>query len=78
MNRAISTIAQDIQKDWANVYFGAKPYLDAMLTLNSVKDYYGADSAESIVLYFLCNAKTWKGEVAKKIKLELKALLKNS
>ena len=49
-----------------------------MCALDRITDVYGYDSAESIVLYFLSNAKTWKGEHARRIKLELKSLLKRS
>jgi len=72
--RPLFEIANEISLDWKNVYFGAVPYLDAMFMLNSINDKYGFDSAKSIVLYFLSNAMTWRGETAKKIKLELKSL----
>ena len=73
--RPIYEIAKDIKKDWKKPYFGAKPYLDAMTTLNSINDNYGWDSAKTIVLYFLGNASTWRGETARKIKKELKAMV---
>lgn len=72
--RPLSVIANEIKKDWKNVYFGAIPYLMAMESLNSINDNYGMDSAKSIVLYFLSNASTWRGEKAKAIKAELKKL----
>lgn len=74
--RPIYDIADDIRANWPKVYFGAVPYLDAMRSLNHVTDTYGADSAKSIVLYFLSNATTWRGERAREIKAELKALIK--
>ena len=74
-NRPLYEIARDIRKDWKNVYFGAKPYLDAMASLDSINDNYGWDSADSIVRYFLGNASTWRGETAKAIKKELKAMV---
>ena len=74
--RPLCEIAAEIKKDWKKVYFGAKPYLDAMATLNSINDNYGWDSGKSIVLYFLSNAATWRGETAKRIKAELKAMAK--
>lgn len=73
--RPLYLIAQDIRKNWSKVYFGAVPYLDAMRTLNSIHDYYGCDSAHEIVLRFLGNASTWRGEDAKRIKAELKAIV---
>jgi hypothetical protein len=47
-----------------------------MATLDSVNDNYGWDSGKMIVLYFLSNASTWRGETAKRIKAELKAMAK--
>ena len=72
--RPLSTIAAEIRRDWTKPYFGAVPYLAAMSTLDSISDNYGADSAKSIVLYFLSNASTWRGETAKRVKSELKQL----
>ena len=69
-------IAREIKKDWKNVNFAAKPYLDAMSTLTSIDDNYMFDSAKTIVLYFLGNAGSWRGETAKRIKAELKAMAK--
>lgn len=74
--RPLYEIAAEIRKDWKNPYFGAKPYLDAMASLNSINDSYGWDSGKSIVRYFLSNASTWRGETAKRIKTELKTMAK--
>ena len=74
--RPIATIAIEISKDWKNPYFGAVPYLQAMHSLKDTKDNYGLDSGDSIVRYFLANASTWRGETAKRIKAELKAMLR--
>jgi hypothetical protein len=75
--RPIYIIAREITKDWSKINYGAKPYLDAMFTLNSMSDNYGYDSANSIIIYFLANAQTWRGETAKKIKSELKYMTSN-
>ncbi len=73
--RPIHEIAREIRSDWgAKMYFGAKPYYEAMTTLTSIEDNYGCDSAKSIICYFLSNAMTWRGETAKRVKLELKKL----
>ena len=72
--RELNTIAADIEQKWQNVNYAARPYLDAMHTLKSIDDKYYADSAESVVLYFLSNAKGWRGENARAIKAELKAI----
>ena len=72
--RPIAAIAAEIRKDWKKVYFGAVPYLAAMASLDQISDDYGADSAQSIVLYFLSNESTWRGDTAKRVKSELKAI----
>lgn len=74
--RTLSAIAREISRDWTNVWFGAVPYLEAMRSLDSINDKYYEDTGRSIVAYFLGNANTWRGPVARRIKLELKALLK--
>jgi hypothetical protein len=75
--RSLSTIATEIRKDWGSkVNYAAKPYLSAMAGLDSIDDQYGYDDARGIVLYFLSNASSWRGETAKRIKAELKALAK--
>lgn len=77
MNRSISSIAYDIKRVWAKPYFGAKPYLDAMTQLNSINDKYFHDDAKSVIMYFLANASTFRGNDAKVLKAELKAMLKH-
>ena len=76
MARPIYEIAKEIRKDWKNIYFGAVPYVDAMQELNQITDKYYLDSAKSVILYFLANASAWRGETAKRIKAELKAMAK--
>ena len=74
--RSLRVVAQEIRSDWgAKVNYGAVPYLDAMSTLDSIDDMYYQDSANSIVRYFLSNASTWRGDVARRVKAELKALV---
>lgn len=75
MTRSICAIAQDITRDWKNVNYAARPYLDAMYTLSAISDRYYMDSGESIVRYFLSNATAWRGDKAREIKAELKAML---
>ena len=71
--RPLHVVAFEIKQDWgAKVNYGAKPYLDAMSELNSIGDNYYEDSAKSVVAYFLSNAGTWRGEVARNVKKELK------
>lgn len=74
MNRPLYEIAREIEKDWKRPYFGAVPYLEAMGYLNSIEDNFIEDSGKSVVLYFLANANTWRGEVARRVKTELKSM----
>ena len=81
--RPLSEIAREIRSNWkksisgTELYFGAKPYLEAMETMNSVNDTFGWDSGRSIVAYFLSNASTWRGDTAKRVKAELNKMLKS-
>ena len=75
-HRPIKLIAQDIEMDWGNMSPYAKPYWEAMRELTWITDSYYYDSAESVLRYFLSNAQSWKGEIAKQIKSEIKDILK--
>lgn len=82
--RPLYEIASDIIDDIRAQYAGkpdpnwlgyAMPYLQPMLELDSINDDYYYDSAESVVLYALANLQQWRGETARAIKAELKAML---
>jgi len=81
--RPLYEIAREIRSNWkksisgTDLNFAARPYLEAMETLNLITDRYIMDSGRSIVAYFLSNATTWRGETAKRIKKELNAMLKS-
>lgn len=72
--RTIAVIAREIRADWKKPYFGAVPYLQAMQGLGMPGEYFGQDSDKSIILYFLANAGTYRGEKARALKAELKAI----
>jgi len=74
--RRLSTIARDIRRAWPKVYFAAAPYLEAMQYLDNIDDKYMYEDARSVVRYFLANAAQFKGDQAKALKAELKALIK--
>ena len=76
MHRTLTAIARDIRNTWPKVNFAAQPYLDAMSTLHSIDDDFYADSGRSVVLYFLSNAASWRGDDARRIKAELNKMLK--
>lgn len=73
--RSLHVIALEIASDWTKVNYAAAPYLEAMSTLTSVRGTYGADSAASVVRYFLANAGAWRGETARRVKAELKSMI---
>ncbi len=45
-----------------------------MKELRSIHEHYGGESGKKIVLRFLSNAASWRGENAKRLKAELKEL----
>jgi len=81
--RTFAEIAQEIQRLWVdksgkpNVWFGAVPYIEAMLTLDTSDPDapYFAEDAKSIVIYGLSNMAQFRGEDAKRIKAELKGMV---
>lgn len=75
--RLISDIAREIEADWGSkVHYTAAPYLNAMFFLDNVSSAYYHDDAKGIILRFLSNSNTWRGETARRIKAELKAMIK--
>lgn len=75
MARPLYEIAREIRNTWTKVSPYAEPYLEAMQSLNSINDNYYYDSGKSVVLYFLSNASTWRGDDARRIKNELKQMV---
>ena len=73
--RMLRDIAKEIKQDWKNVSVYARPYLDAMEGLSTVNENYIAEDGRTIVLYFLANAGSWRGEVARRVKQELKKMV---
>jgi hypothetical protein len=73
--RPLSEITREIRKDWKPMYRPAEAHFEAFEYADNVNQMYGMDSVKSEICYFLGNAQTWKGDVARRIKLELKALV---
>jgi hypothetical protein len=75
---SVGEVARFIARAWPNVWFGAVPYLQAMASGTSFEpgESYIAEDQKTMVLYFLANAQTWKGPVAKATKDFLKAKYK--
>jgi hypothetical protein len=74
MSRPLYVIAREIRADWKKPSVYALPYIEAMQMLNGIDETYGFDDAHEIVIRFLCNASGWRGDNARRIKAELKAL----
>ena len=75
MHKPLYQYAGTIKRNWENLDYAAKPYVDAMFNLDQITDNYGADTARSVVAYFLANAAKWRGEIARNTKKELKKLV---
>lgn len=78
MSRPLSQIAREINKEisgksWASY---AEAYTIPMESLNSINDNYYEDDGETIIVYALANLNSWRGDTARRIKIELNDLLK--
>jgi hypothetical protein len=73
--RTLRDIALEIKTFWLQPYFGARPYIDAMLAMRTGADgKYGAEDGRNVIRYFLANAQSFKGPDARRIKAELKEM----
>jgi hypothetical protein len=75
--KKIHELAAIVRGDWEKVHVTAQPYLKAMERIQNIEDDYGSDRASMIVSYFLSNAKSWTGNVARAVKAELNRRLKD-
>lgn len=77
LTRSLSEVAREIQADYAAqgkpVFYAAVPYVNAMLSLDTMTDRYFEDGALSVVTYAVSNLGTWRGETARRVKAELNA-----
>lgn len=74
--RSISVIASEIFRVWKPVHPFAKPYAQAMLQVDQLSDRFFMEDGRTQVAYFLSNATMWRGDDARRIKAELKSMLK--
>ena len=72
----VSEIAYAIAKDWQNISPYAADYLNAMKEITDIEGDYIHDSAKSVVLYFLANAGSYRGDSARAYKDLLKKMVK--
>ena len=75
-DRPLHEIAMDIENHWRNVSSHARVHLNYMHHLHGMGGIYGENNGEQGVLYFLSNAEGWRGEDARRIKKELREMLK--
>ncbi len=76
--RKINIVASEIAVIWGdNISPYALPYLEAMLYLESINDSFGYEPAREIIQYFLMNAGGFRGPDARRLKNELKVILRS-
>lgn len=73
----VSLIRRDLQMQKKPVPFGAVPYLSALGTMNNLSDRYGVETGAQILPYLLSNLSTYRGPIARLVKAELNARLKD-
>jgi len=70
-----ATLGAIVKADWGGkVYFGAVPYLQALLEMDSFDQQYYQEYGRHIGLRFLGQAFSYRGPVAKAVKLRIKEL----
>ena len=74
--RSLSVIANEVWADWSPAGISAQPYLVAMSQMDSIEEDFYSDSGKSVVAYFLANAGQWRGPVARRVKAELREMVK--
>ena len=91
----VARLAEKVLANWRSINHAARPYVDAMLQIDTLvvdvsavvdgekvtiktRVMYGAEYAMDMVSYFLSNAGTWRGEVARQVKDELRTMLKEA
>lgn len=72
----VSEIAHAIARDWQTINPYANEYLNAMKEITDINGSYYADNAKSVVMYFLANAGTYRGDNARTYKALLKGMIK--
>lgn len=74
--RKLREIAEEILADWPVINnAGARDALDCMKKMGAITDRFGADpDGYAVVGAFLSNASGWRGDVARRIKKELRQL----
>jgi hypothetical protein len=74
--RPLYEIAREIAARWPTASPHAKAYLKAMHYLVDIEDSFAAGHARKVVRSFLLYSKEWQGDVAERVKAELRELSK--
>ena len=74
---SLRQLGRIISAHWPEPYFGAVPYIAAMQNSDDDGRYY-EDDASCLTMYFLSNAASWRGAIARTIKKELRRRLKET
>jgi hypothetical protein len=79
LTRPLAAVAAEIVLDHQTrgkaLYFGAVPYVNAMMfaPTGNLGASFGEDDLDTVVLYALSNLSSWRGETARRVKAELQA-----
>jgi len=76
-HRPLFEIAAEINVDLTAQRKAITPYILALSELGKASDWYGLETGVGVIQGFLDNAQFWHGEVAERVKLELKAILRD-
>jgi hypothetical protein len=74
MARRLHEIAEESVLNWPELNLDAVPCIHVMRRIEKTTDRYGTDDGEGLVRYFLVKARTWRREVAERVKAELKEI----
>ena len=77
-NMRLSQISDLIYRNWNNMPLNAYRYVEAMFQLDNINESFNNETGVEIISYFLANAKSWQGDVAKDVKQYLNNLIKNN
>jgi hypothetical protein len=75
IDNALRDLQRNTRQSWISPL---RPYVNAMLEMNSFDDWYGIDRGVDVGLRFLSNAAPWRGEQARRIKSEIQQLIKEA
>ena len=77
LDRPIREIADEIVRDWRPMREELVPYVSRMLEMQTLQEADDVEEAKHAVRYSLDHSGPWRGEVAGRIKSELRAMVKH-